>query len=60
MLQPGRQFTAANSTGYRFGMNSQEKSIEVEGSGNQHRRNSLKVGRFLFDSNQYLIFLRKT
>ncbi len=30
MLQPGRQFTAVNTTGYRFGFNGQEKSEEIE------------------------------
>jgi len=51
MLQPGRQFTAANSTGYRFGFNGKEKSDEVEGNGVDYdygaRIYDARVGRFL-------------
>ena len=51
MLQPARQYTAANSTGYRFGFNGKEKSDEIEGSGVDYdygfRIYDSRIGRFL-------------
>ncbi len=51
MVEPARQFTATNSTGYRFGFNGKEKSDEIEGSGVDYdygaRIYDARAGKFL-------------